>query len=201
MSNKVLVLFAHPAQEYSEVNMPMFDIAKNAEGVTCVDLYLEYPKHDIDVKVEQERLLLHDVVIFLFPLYWYSTPAILKDWMDLVLQYGFAYGHDGNALKDKLFLPVISTGGPEIAYCEEGINHFGLRELLRPLEQTANFCGMHFITPLVIFGARTAVEENRLDQHLQQWQQLLAALVDDRLDIDKAKDLEHLSIDLDGVIQ
>lgn len=201
MPNKVLVLFAHPAQDHSEVNLPMFKAAQNTENVTCIDLYGLYPTHDIDVAVEQERLRQHDIIIFLFPLYWYSTPAILKDWMDLVLEYGFAYGKKGDALKNKVLLPAISAGGAEKAYQEDGYNHFSIRELLRPLEQTANFCKMRFVAPFMAFGARTSVEEQRLDKHLKQWQELLHALVGDRIDVASAGKLEHLSTDFNGIMK
>ncbi len=201
MPKKILILYAHPAQDQSEVNVQMFAKALNIEHVTCVDLYAEYPQHDINVELEQERLRQHDVVIFLFPLYWYSTPAILKDWMDLVLEYNFAYGKQGKVLEGKVLLPVISAGGAEVAYQEDGYNHFSIRELLRPLEQTANFCFMQFIAPFILFGARTAVEEGRLSDHLRRWHTLLQALIDDRVNIDKAKDLEHLSVDFEGILQ
>jgi glutathione-regulated potassium-efflux system ancillary protein KefG len=36
-------------------------------------------------------------------LYWYSTPAILKEWQDLVLEHVFAYGHEGTKLHGKIF--------------------------------------------------------------------------------------------------
>ncbi|MCV5371612.1 NAD(P)H-dependent oxidoreductase, partial [Escherichia coli] len=91
-NKKVLILFAHPSQHRSEVNTPLFKEAQKIEGVTCVDLYGEYPRFNINIDREQQRLREHDVVIFQFPLYWYSTPAILKEWQDLVLEYGFAYG-------------------------------------------------------------------------------------------------------------
>ncbi|EPN3957054.1 NAD(P)H-dependent oxidoreductase [Vibrio alginolyticus] len=44
------------------------------------------------------------LMIFMFPLYWYSTSAILKKWPDLALEYGFAYGSEGRALTGKTFL-------------------------------------------------------------------------------------------------
>ena len=88
----VLVLYAHPSHARSEVNRPMFEAACNIDGVTAVDLYGEYPTFNMNVPKEQQRLLEHDVIIFQFPLFWYSTPAILKEWQDLVLEYGFAYG-------------------------------------------------------------------------------------------------------------
>ena len=199
-NNKILLLFAHPAQDRSEVNIPIFRAASAIDGVTGIDLYGLYPKHDIDVAFEQQQLRQHNIIIFLFPLYWYSTPALLKDWMDLVLEYGFAYGKGGNALAGKYLFPVISTGGAENLYRQGGHNNFTVRELLRPIEQTALFCQMQFIPPLSLFAARTAVDENRLDEHLDQWQKLLRSLVADTFDFSKAENLEHLGGHLDQLI-
>lgn len=180
---KVLLLFAHPAIEQSDANIHLFNAAKEIEGINCVDLYAEYPHHDIDVSIERQRLRESDVIVFQFPLYWYSTPAILKDWMDLVLERDFAYGKKGSALNGKTLVVAITAGGPEKAYCGEGFNHYSIRELIRPLEQTANFCGMHFSAPFVLFGSRTAVEENRFEQHLVHWQTLLKAIQNAQIDL------------------
>tara|TARA_Y100001936_G_C15965383_1_gene608031 strand:- start:674 stop:943 length:270 start_codon:yes stop_codon:yes gene_type:complete len=75
-NRKVLVLFAHPAQTRSEVNVPLFADAQAIEHVTAVDLYAEYPDFNIDIEREQQQLVDHDIIIFLYPLYWYSTPSI-----------------------------------------------------------------------------------------------------------------------------
>ena len=61
------------------------------EGVTVNNLYEKYPDFFIDVPEEQRLLLENDIIIWHHPFYWYSAPAILKEWMDLVLQHGFAY--------------------------------------------------------------------------------------------------------------
>jgi hypothetical protein len=116
-ARRILVLFAHPSLDRSEANRPLAEAARAVEGVTLADLYAEYPSFEIDVDREQERLLAHDVICFLHPLYWYSTPAILKEWQDLVLEHGFAYGAEGNALRGKLFFNALTAGGAESAYC------------------------------------------------------------------------------------
>lgn len=180
---RVLVLFAHPSLDRSEINAEMLRITRATAGVTVVDLYADYPDYRIDIDREQQRLVEHDVVVFMFPLYWYSTPPMLKEWQDLVLEYGFAYGHEGHALHGKTFLCALSAGGAADAYRAEGYNHFTLRELLRPLEQTAILCGMHYLAPFALFGARTAVEEGRVPQHIAEWRQVLEALRDDRIDL------------------
>jgi putative NADPH-quinone reductase len=173
----------------------MAKIASGVHGVTFVDLYAQYPKLDIDIDVEQDRLLKHDVIIFQFPIYWYSTPSILKEWQDLVLEYGFAYGNTGDKLAGKVFLPVITAGGPDHAYTEQGSNHFRLRALLSPLEQTANLCRMRFVPPFVLFSAHDAHREGRADPHLEGYQRLLEALGDETFDIDAAARMELLSAD------
>ena len=191
--NKVLVLYAHPSPKRSEVNQHLFNAAKKVKGVTVVDLYHEYPTYHINIDREQQRLLEHDVIIFQFPLYWYSTPAILKEWQDLVLEYGFAYGHDGVALHGKKFLCSLSAGGKEDAYQSEGYNHYTIRELLHPLEQMATLTGMQYLAPFALFGARTAQEDGRVGSHCENWQRLLKELVAGNIDFDKASQAEKLN--------
>jgi len=198
---RILVLYAHPLPDQSEVNRPLALIAANTDGVTLVDLYAEYPDLDIDVEREQQRLRDHDVIVFLHPLYWYSTPAILKQWQDLVLERGFAYGDNGTALRGKLFFSAISAGGPEDAYDSAGYNNFTLLELLSPLQQTANLCGMRWLPPFALFSARMATEDQRLEQHLSDWSALLEALRDRRLDLSAAIALPRLNADLAPLIK
>lgn len=199
-NKKVLILFAHPSQHRSEVNTPLFKEAQKIEGVTCVNLYGEYPRFDINIDREQQRLREHDVVIFQFPLYWYSTPAILKEWQ-VVLEYGFAYGTDGTALQGKTMLCVLSAGGKEEAYKAEGYNHFTIRQLLAPIEQMSALTGMNYIAPLAMFGARTADEEGRIPRHVERYKSLLTALVEDRLDVEAAASLIKLNSALPELIK
>ena len=194
---KILLLFAHPSPERSEVNVPLFQAALTIDNVTGVDLYREYPTFRIDVDREQKRLGEHDVVIFLFPLYWYSTPALLKEWQDLVLEYGFAYGSSGKALHGKIFFCATSAGGPESAYCEEGHNHYTIREIMQPFEQLAFNSGMRYLAPFALFGARTAVEEDRLNEHIENWKKILIGLRDDTINLVLAGELPKLNFDMD----
>ncbi|MDC5706136.1 NAD(P)H-dependent oxidoreductase [Vibrio europaeus] len=191
--NKVLVLYAHPSPQRSEVNQHLFKAAKKIEGVTVVDLYHEYPTYHINIDKEQQRLIDHDVIIFQFPLYWYSTPAILKEWQDLVLEYGFAYGHDGTALHGKKFLCSLSAGGKADAYQTDGYNHFTIRELLHPLEQMATLTGMQYLAPFALFGARTAQEDGRVKSHVENWSSLLTKLVASEIDFEQASKPEKLN--------
>ncbi len=199
--NRVLILYAHPSSARSEVNSPLLQASRGREAVTLVDLYGEYPDYRISIDREQQRLREHDVIVFMFPLYWYSTPSILKEWQDLVLEYGFAYGTEGTALHGKTFFCALSAGGAEKAYHAEGYNHFTIRELLQPLEQTARLTGMAYLPPFALFGSRTAVDEGRLSGHIADWERLLDAVIEGRIDTDDAATLSTLNDDLSRVIR
>ena len=193
MPKSILLLFAHPAQSHSKINRPLFEIAQAHPNVTAVDLYDEYPNSHINVKKEQQRLLEHDIVVMQFPFYWYSTPALLKDWQDLVLQYGFAFGKKGTALQNKPLLCSVSTGAPDHAYTHTGANRYTVRELLRPIEATAHLCGMPYLPPFILHGALTAYEDGNLLTHETHWQTLLDQLAQDKVDLNEAEKLDSIN--------
>ena len=163
MPSRILILFAHPALQKSRINRPLLEAVQGADGITVRDLYEAYPNFLIDVAREQELLVAHDIVVFQHPFYWYSVPAILKEWQDLVLEYGFAYGAEGTALHGKRLLSAITTGGSEKAYQPEGINRFRVAELLLPIAQTAHLCGMTYLPPFVVHGTHRLREAIRQD--------------------------------------
>jgi glutathione-regulated potassium-efflux system ancillary protein KefG len=197
---KILILFAHPAFEKSRVNKHLAEAVKNLEGVYFHDLYQAYPDLHIDVKKEQELLENHDIIIFHHPFFWYSTPAILKEWQDLVLEHGWAYGSQGNALKGKLFMNVITTGGPEIAYHNEGRNHFTVRQLLAPLEQTANLCKMIFLAPFIVHGTH-AITQEEISHYIDDYREMIAALAENRVEVNTARVLSRINDPAHKVIQ
>lgn len=151
---KVLILHAHPRASASVVQRAMLSAVSGLEGVSLVDLYADYPDFDIDVAREQHRLLSHDVIILQHPFYWYSSPAIIKEWQDLVLENGWAYGPGGTRLAGRFLMSAISTAGSDQAYHHEGRNRFEITELLAPFNQTAWLCSMAWLRPFVIYGGR-----------------------------------------------
>ncbi len=162
------------------------------DGVTLHDLYETYPELDIDVAHEQALAEEHDVIIFHHPLFWYSTPAILKEWQDLVLEHGWAYGSEGNALQGKIFFNIISAGGRQDAYTQDGYNAHTLRQLMAPLEQTSRLCKMNFLPPFVVYGAHS-IKMEQVEEHRQRLNQLLVDLQNDRVDISSAQQLASLN--------
>lgn len=156
---KTLVIVAHPHLDQSKVNKAWVERLKQEASITVHDLYAAYPTFEIDVQKEQQLMMEHDRVVFQFPFYWYSTPAILKQWQDAVLTYGWAYGAEGNKLHNKEFMLAISAGGPEQAYARDGYNFFTIEELTAPLHAMANLTGMKYLAPFRFHGAGQASEE------------------------------------------
>ena len=193
----VLVYYAHPGQRFSRANAALAKAARTAavedERLSFVDLYGDYPRHNISVDREQARLRAHDVILFQYPLYWYATPSLLKEWLDLVLEHGFAYGQDGTALAGKTMMLAITAAGPAEAYTPMGYQNHALRTFLTPMEQTAALCQMRFTPPYVLHGALQASEEGEIAAHAAGYAQLLRALLSDSYDFDAAATREIIT--------
>jgi glutathione-regulated potassium-efflux system ancillary protein KefG len=188
----VLILFAHPALEKSRIHARMIRQLPKINGVSFHDLYESYPDFDIDVKKEKSLLLAHDIIIFQHPFYWYSAPAIIKQWMDLVLEHGWAYGPGGTQLHGKKIFQAISCGGSREAYAKTGRNRFTIMELLAPFEQTAQLCHMIYLPPFVIHGTHK-LRKTEIEVHAVQFEQLLSDLVEDRISENDWKKTSYLN--------
>ncbi len=175
---RILINFAHPAKSRSRINKALIAMVDQLEGVTVNDLYANYPDLMIDVKKEQALCESHDIIIFQHPLYWYQTPAIMKEWLDLVLQQGWAYGSTGNALKGKVFVQAITTGGDESTYHREGVNYFSIGELMSPYRATANLCGMIWQSPFMIHGIHKGLPEGDVNAHAESYRRWVISLRD-----------------------
>lgn len=178
---KILVLAAHPTFEASVVCRKLLAGIRREAGIAVVDLYERYPDFNIDVAAEQKRLEAADLIVFQHPFYWYSTPAILKEWTDLVLEHGWAYGRTGKALEGKFLMNALSTGGSADAYGETGKNRFTIPEFLAPIAQTASLCRMSYLPPFVVFEGRR-LEWAQLAENAGLYKDLLTGLRDERID-------------------
>ncbi|HEY4182782.1 MAG TPA: NAD(P)H-dependent oxidoreductase [Kofleriaceae bacterium] len=197
---RVLVLFAHPVLERSRVNRRLLAAIEGMENVFVHDLYEIYPSLNIDVAREKQLLSDHDVIVFQHPFYWYSVPALLKEWQDLVLEHGWAYGHGGTHLKGKITFNAITTGGPETAYHKDGYNRFTLRELLSPWDQTAHLCGMRYLAPFAVHAALKVKGDDDVAAAKSGYRALIEALRDERIDLDRAAAAQNLALELESVL-
>lgn len=172
---KVLILFAHPKFEESKTNKELVSSIQDVNAVTFRDLYEHYPDFHIDIAKEKELLLSHDVIVWHHPFYWYSCPPLMKQWIDMVLEYGWAYGPDGNALNAKQCMHVITTGGSKEVYCSEGSNVYSINQFLRPFEQTARLCGMDYLPPFAVMGTHRLSEAD-LKGYADQYKTIIQCL-------------------------
>lgn len=109
---------------------------------------------------KKKILQAHDIIVWQHPIYWYNCPALLKQWIDLSLEYGWAYGPGGDALSGKWALNVVSSGGLRQAYSPEGRHGHTLQEFLLPFRQTARLCKMRYLSPFAAQGAHQISHES-----------------------------------------
>jgi NAD(P)H dehydrogenase (quinone) len=118
-----------------------------------------------DIAAEQDKLEWCDVLIFQFPLWWFSMPAILKGWVDRVFAMGKTYGggqfYDKGFFKGKRAMIAMTTGGPETMYSETGLNGH-LESLLFPINHGIfGFVGFEALPPFVIYSPAHLSQEQR----------------------------------------
>ncbi len=150
--NRILILFAHPRFEKSRVNRALLAGIGNMPAVTLNDLYEQYPDFNVDVEREKALLAAHSVIVWQHPLYMYSAPALLKQWIDLVLEHGWAHGRGGEALKGKRIFNALTSGGTRNEYSATGQHRHTVGEFLLPFRQAAALCRMIYLPPFAVQG-------------------------------------------------
>lgn len=160
---KILYYVIHPDLNRSLANRSVQQQLPEHEHLKVIDLYDRYPSFSVNADVEKELIDWADALFFQHPLYWYSVPALLKQWFEIVLTPGYAYGRSGTALAGKRWQHVVSAGGKINAYGSEGYNQYSMEELLRPLESTAKLCRSEWHEPLIHFNAKHAQGEELRD--------------------------------------
>ncbi|MFD1671688.1 NAD(P)H-dependent oxidoreductase [Agrilactobacillus yilanensis] len=171
---KIVVLVFHPNIKTSQVNRQLAQGLTQTAGVTVRYMYDLYPDGKIDVAQEQAVLSQADRVVLQFPMYWYSSPALLKQWEDDVLTYGWAYGSKGHALKDKELALAVSPGAKAENYGRSGTFGYTVTELLRPLQATSHLIGMKYVKPFLTVGA-SALEPAVLAQQVEKYKAYVTA--------------------------
>jgi glutathione-regulated potassium-efflux system ancillary protein KefG len=191
---KILIIFAHPAIQKSIINKTLVNAVSGLDGVVVNNLYENYPDFFIDIAKEQRMLLENDVIIWHHPFYWYNAPALFKEWMDLVLQHGFAYGSTGRALEGKWVMSAISTGGTQEVYSKTGSNRFSVNEFLAPFNRSATLCRMLYLPPFVTYGSHT-ISTEKLKQHAEAYAEVITGLRDNKFNVKdffNAESMNHL---------
>lgn len=191
-TQKIAILLFHPLVHQSRVNSKLIGAVSGLEGVTIRYMYDLYPDFHIDLMAEQQMLLDHDVIIWQHPFYWYSAPSLLKEWIDIVLQHGFAFGREGKALEGKKIMTAISCGGSREVYRQGGARNFSIRQLLVPFEQTANLCNLAYLPPFVVHGTHM-LENHGISEAAKEYKQIISDLRDNTFNLDELKKLEYIN--------
>ena len=151
---KTLVIVGHPNLPASRVSRSIIEEIKTQANsdITLHVLWEAYPDYKIDIKKEQDLLMAHEKVVFVFPTQWYAVPALLKKWQEDVLVAGFAYGDGGDKLKGKQTYFISSTAGDSVAYSASGYNNYPIIDFFKPFEQTFRLCSMDLREPIFFQG-------------------------------------------------
>ncbi len=195
---RILILFAHPRYELSRTHRALCQALPQAEWLTFRDLYELYPDYDIDVEVEKEALQASDLIIWQHPFYWYSAPPLLKQWIDVCLEFKWAYGPGGEALKGKYLLTALSSGGTREVYQPEGRNRYTLAEFLRPFEQTVRLCHMTYLPPFAVQGTHRLSPDD-LGVQAAHYRDLLALLANPSTDLNELLSYDYSSDWLEAI--
>ena len=165
---KILVNVIHPNMEQSIVNKRLLNGIKDIKNITINNLYKKYPDFKINVKEEQKLLLENDIILFQFPMYWFSSPSLLKEWFDVTFLPGFAHGK-ASLLKDKSFAVAVSCGGAESAFSKTGKDKKSVEEFLFPFEITANYVKMNYKKAFITYDTETVLSEATLNKYKEDY--------------------------------
>jgi glutathione-regulated potassium-efflux system ancillary protein KefF len=156
----IVVIFAHPYPSRSRACAALVNAIRDLPDLEVRSLYDLYPDFDVDRAAEQAAVARAHLVVWLHPIFWYTTPALMKHWFDEVLVRGFAYGAGGSMLKGKDALWATTAGGDDAAYSAEGRHKHPFDAFTPVVEQTARYCGMNWLPPFVVRGAHEVDAES-----------------------------------------
>jgi len=163
---KTLVVVGHPQIQDSSTQQ----FLKEAAALPDVTWH---PLSTFDLNVAEEQTLINqaDRIVLQFPLYWYSAPAILKNWLDQVLTRHFAYPDAMGSLVGKELGIAVSLGSPARTFTAGGSEGFSLSQIMTPFQALAHKLQMTFLPTFVIdqFGYQTDDDKAKLLVNYQRY--------------------------------
>jgi glutathione-regulated potassium-efflux system ancillary protein KefF len=154
MAMNTFVIVSHPDLARSVANRRLAAAVAKLPFVEMRHLEALYPDGRIDVAAEQAALSAASLIVWQHPLFWYTTPALLKLWFEKVLTPGWAWGPGGDVLRGKRCLWVVTTGGDARDYSPDGIHRHSFDAFCSVVRQTVEFCNMDWLEPIVVHEAR-----------------------------------------------
>lgn len=174
---KKLIIVTHPDIKSSKINRRWLkELKKYPEEFTVHSLYEMYPDGQIDIEKEQTLVSSHESVILQFPLYWFSSPPLLKKWLDEVLLHDWAYGSNGDKIKGKKFALAISAGIKKEDYAPDGRYKVTIEELTIPFATTFRYTKSDYRPFFAFYGAEDIPEDQAIDQSAVDYLKFARAL-------------------------
>lgn len=158
-NHSTLVLVSHPSLASSKTHSAIVDEFASIGGVTVryIDDALGSAS-SFDTTAEHSVIEAHDKIVLQFPWYWYSTPAMMKKYLDEVLAPGWAF--EGRyALEGKKLQLLITTGGAEVTYSADSDHGFTMDELVAPFKAIARFTKMVWLDPVIVYAVAAPLDE------------------------------------------
>jgi len=138
----------------------------------------------VDVKQEIERLERAELVVFQFPIWWHSVPAMLKGWMDRVFISGGLYTsrmrYDRGYFKGRRAICSVTSGAPEVSFTPKG-RAGEVDQILWSFHYSLYYMGFEVLPPYLTHGVQghgysysdSKDFENDMKQSIQRWKEKL----------------------------
>lgn len=162
-----LIISGHTDLNNSVANRHILETLEGGESqFEIVRLDTLYTHRPIAVSTEQDRLRGADIIVFQFPLFWYTAPSLLHRWIEETFLHGFSHGSQGQALHGKCLLLSFTTGAPAEYYTPEGQETPDFNFLYHPFLLMCRLTGMEFCGAEYTNGVSYALRNN--PQQLKQ---------------------------------
>lgn len=115
-----------------------------------------------DIQKEHKDILWAEALVFVYPIWWYSCPALLKGWIDRVFCYDFAYrmgvkGLEGLLHHEKALVITTSANSHE-----DYENSGGVELIERPMTiGTLAFCGIKKVHYKALYSVQKVSDRER----------------------------------------
>jgi NAD(P)H dehydrogenase (quinone) len=204
VAQKVLTSLGHEVK-ISDLHAMKFDPVSDRRNFTSVKNpdYLKQQAEEMhasevngfaaDIQGEIEKVKWCELMIWQFPLWWFSVPAILKGWVDRVFAMGQAYGqgraYEKGVFRGKRAMLSITTGGVAEAFTEkrDPLHEFGeghgfhgdIYGVLRPIQRgILSFTGFAVMRPHIVHAPVRLTDEERR-QCLDRYAKRLRGIADE----------------------
>ena len=176
----VLIISGHTDLKNSVINKQILEILhEKLPKAEIVKLDTLYPNYQIDPLKEQERVKKADIILFVFPLFWYAAPALIYRWLELTFTHGFAYDSKGGKLQGKTLLVSVTAGGPKDLFTKDSPIGYTMEELMGGMKGTCFYSGMKYAG--VVFTGDVSYEDRTSPEKIKQQKEKCVQHVDEIL--------------------